>query len=175
MRALLKIASVKRSTPSMAAALPNLPMPETTMVRLVRILASTMTDYFEPVFRSIGLTENGFHVLCLLMAADKGQTSPSELSDLVGTSRANMTRILDQLTQEKLVSRTVEAMDARRHVIQITPSGRKMTSDAVPQMMEPLLRAFSDLTPDEFATLDALMRKMILSLDKGTPTLQAAG
>lgn len=173
MRGVLKLASVKRSTPSMAAALPNLPMPEAVMVRLVRILASAMTAYFDPVFRSIGLTESVFHVLCLLMAADDGQASPGELTELVGTSKANMSRILQQLISDGLVSRTLESMDARRHVIQITPKGRKIASEAVPKMMEPLLKAFSGLTPQEFITLNALMQKAILSLDTGGITLQA--
>lgn len=173
MRGIVKLASVKRSTPSMAAALPDLPMPQTVMVRLVRILASSMTGYFEPVFRKAGLSENIFHVLCLLLAAENGQASPGELSELIGTSKANTTRILDQLIEEGLVSRTVDAMDARRHVIEITPHGRQIASETVPKMLEPLLQAFSGLSPDEFATFNTLIEKMILSLDKGGIALQA--
>lgn len=175
MRGMLKLASVKRSTPSMAAALPDMPMAQTVMVRLVRILAASMTDYFEPVFRHIGLTENAFHVLCLLVAAEKGQASPSELSELVGTSRANMTRILEQLVQDGLVSRTAVATDGRRHVIRITPKGRRSAADAVPQMVAPLHRAFSDFSAEELAMLDALLRKAVLSLDKEAREALAAG
>lgn len=39
-------------------------------------------------------------------------------------------------------------------------------------MMEPLLQAFSGLSPDEFATLNPLIEKTILSLDKGGIALQ---
>ncbi|MCK9285381.1 MAG: MarR family transcriptional regulator [Rhodocyclaceae bacterium] len=172
MRGVLKLASVKRSTPSMAAALPNLPMPQAVMVRLVRILASTMTAYYEPVFRRIGLTENIFHVLCLLLAADKGEASPGELTELVGTSKANMSRILEQLARDGLVSRTPESMDARRHVIKITAKGRKIATEAVPKMLEPLSKAFTGLTAEEFITLNTLIQKAILSLDTGGITLQ---
>lgn len=170
MRGTSKIASVKRSTPSMAAALPEMPMPETVMVRLVRILASSMTDYFEPVFRGIGQSENAFHVLCLLVAAEDGQASPSELSELVGTSRANMTRILEQLVQDGLVTRAVGTQDARRHIIRITSKGRRIAKAAVPKVSEPLLRAFSDLSAEEFSTLDRLLRKTVISLDKDAKT-----
>ncbi len=172
MRGVLKLASVKRSTPAMAAALPQLPMPQAVMVRLVHILSSTMTAYYEPVFRDVGPTENVFHVLCLLLAAEDGKASPGELTELVGTSKANMSRILDWLVSEGLVSRTPETMDARRHVIQIKPKGRRVASEAVPKMLEPLSKAFSGLTPDEFATLTTLMQKAILSLDTGGITLQ---
>ena len=158
----------------MGAALPDLPMPETVMVRLMRISISGLMDFFEPVFRRLGLTENSFHVLCLLVANGHGQASPSELSELIGTSRANMTRILDSLVNDGFVSRAIETRDARRHVIQITRAGIKAAHDAVPQLIEPLKRAFSDLSPDEFALLEKLLRKTIVSFDKGALPLRAS-
>ena len=173
MRGNERLAVVKRTTPAMEAALPDLPMAETVMVRLLRISLSGMTDFFEPVFRRLGLTENSFHVLCLLVANGHGQASPSELSELIGTSRANMTRILDLLVNDGYVSRTVETRDARRHVIQITRAGIKAAHDAVPQLIEPLKRAFSDLSAEEFAVLDKLLRRTIVSFDKGALPLRA--
>ncbi len=170
----MKLASVQRSTPAMAAALPNLPMAATVMVRLIRITVAGLTDYFEPVFRSIGMNENAFHILCLLTAAEHGCASPSQLSGLVGTSRANMTRILEQLEREAYVSRAQDARDARRHVIQITQEGRNATVAAVPRIVAPLELAFSDLTEEEFATLDGLLRKTVKSFDKGASPMKAA-
>src|ERR1700722_9648390 len=108
MRGIERLASINRSTPAMAEALPDLPMPETVMIRLIRVGVVGLAQFFEPVFRSIGLNENSFHVLCLLMASDRGEASPSELSELVGTSRANMTRIIDELASENLVARAAE-------------------------------------------------------------------
>ena len=68
MRGIERLEAVNRSTPPMAEALPNLPIPETVMVRLIRIGVVGLGQFFEPVFRGIGLTETSFHVLCLLMA-----------------------------------------------------------------------------------------------------------
>jgi MarR family transcriptional repressor of emrRAB len=158
----------------MAEALPDLPMQETVMVRLIRISVVGLGQYFEPVFRAIGLNENSFHVLCLLLASDQGQASPSELSDLVGTSRANMTRILDSLVSDGLVTRTVEKVDNRRAIIQITASGRQAATDAVPRLATPLKHAFSDLTAKEFAQLDMLLRKAVKSFDKSPLPLRAS-
>ena len=166
MRGIERLAAVQRSTAPLADALPDLPVPETVMVRLIRISLAGLGNFFEPVFRILGLTESSFHVLCLLMASEQGSASPSELSDLVGTSRANMTRILDSLVNDKLVARSIEARDARRHLIRITPAGRKTAIKAVPKMIEPLKRAFSDLSPDELARLEELLRKVIVSFDK---------
>ena len=174
MRGLERLAAVTRSTPAMAKALPNLPMAQTVMVRLIRIGLVGLGQFFEPVFRAIGLGENSFHVLCLLLASKQGQASPTELSELVGTSRANMTRILDELSADGFIDRIPEERDGRRFAIQITPAGRKAANSATSKLAEPLQRAFSDLTPEEFAQLDTLLRKVILSFDKAAFPLRAS-
>jgi MarR family transcriptional repressor of emrRAB len=158
----------------MSNALPDLPMPQTVMVRLIRISVTGLGQFFEPVFRDLGLAESSFHVLCLLVASENGLASPSELSELVGTSRANMTRILDLLVADGLATRAAESRDARRLVVRITSAGRKAAARAVPKLIEPLKRAFSGLSPDEFTMLDQLLRKAIVSFDKGAQPLRAA-
>src|SRR5258708_21566388 len=116
----------------MAEALAALPMAETVMVRLIRISVVGLGQFFEPVFRQTGLSENSFHVLCLLMASDRNRASPSTLSEMVGTSRANMTRILDELERDGFVSRATEHRDGRRHLIAITAPGRPSPAAARP-------------------------------------------
>jgi MarR family transcriptional regulator, negative regulator of the multidrug operon emrRAB len=169
-----RLSAVNTSTPRMARALPDMPMPPTVMIRLLRISAFGLSTYFDPVLRDIGTSEHEFHVLCLLSADQKGTAAPSELSELVGTSRANMTRILDQLLRDDLVTRTVQARDGRRFDIRITAAGRKRVREIVPRMIEPLNRAFSVLSDEEFALLDTLLRKVIVSLDQSARDMSAA-
>jgi len=157
----------------MGRALPDLPMVETVMVRLVRSAAAEMTDFFEPVFREIGLSENAFHVLCLLLAAEDGQLSPSDLSDLVGTSRANMTKIIESLTASDYASRREVKHDGRRQVIAITEAGKAAALAALPTLSRPLKMAFSGLTTEEMAQLDSLLRKVVVSFDNGALELDA--
>ncbi|MGQ0701007.1 MAG: MarR family winged helix-turn-helix transcriptional regulator [Panacagrimonas sp.] len=149
-------------------------MPGTVMVRLLRITQFGLGNFFEPVFRSMGLTEHTFHVLCLLVANESGSASPGELSEMVGTSRANMTRLLEELIDDGYVVRSIDPRDARRHVITITPGGRTKALDAAPQLREPIENAFSDLGDDEFAMLERVLRKLIVSLDKSPRSLRMA-
>lgn len=172
MRGIEKLQAVERSTPGMAAALPALPMAQTVLVRLIRIAASGMGQYFEPVFRAMDLTENSFHVLCLLLASGTGSASPSELSEMVGTSRANMTKILDDLVSQALVTRTTERRDARRAQIHITPHGREVAEAAVPALSTPLDIAFDGLTAAEFQQFDLLLRKVIRCFDAAPMALR---
>jgi MarR family transcriptional regulator, negative regulator of the multidrug operon emrRAB len=97
MKGIERLAAVESSTPRMERALPELPMGSTVLIRLLRISNFGMTSFFEPLFRSMDLGEIEFHVLCLLVASERGSASPSELTELVGTTRANMTRIVDVL------------------------------------------------------------------------------
>lgn len=169
-----RLAQVASSTPRMARALPEVPMAGTVMMRLLRITSFGLGNFFEPVFRAMDLSEHAFHLLCLLMASPNGAAAPSELSEMVGTSRANMTRILEELVQDGWVVRRVSARDARRHVISISTAGRRKVRDSVPCIAEPIRRAFSDLSSAEMAQLDKLLRKLIVSFDKGAGELGAA-
>ncbi len=169
-----RLARVASSTLLMQRALPGLPMGGTVMVRLVRIAGFGMGNFFEPIFRSLELSEHSFHVLCLLVATESGSAAPSELSEMVGTSRANMTRILKQLEADGWISREVSPRDGRRYVIAITDAGRDKVDDTVPRIAEPIERAFADLSADEMAALDGLLRKLIISFDKGARAQAAA-
>jgi len=170
----MRLAQVASSTPRMTNALPGMPMDGTTMVRILRITGFGLGNFFEPAFRALGLAEHNFHVLCLLMANEQGAAAPSELAEMVGTSRGNMTRILEELIEDGWIERRVAARDGRRHVISITAAGRRKVRDTVPRIAEPIRRAFSDLSPEEFALLDRLLRKLIVSLDKGAGEVSAA-
>lgn len=169
-----RLTQIADSSPRMGRALPELLMPGTVMVRLLRATEFGLGNYFEPVFRAMGLTENTFHVLCLLMASESGSASPGELSEMVGTSRANMTRLLEELVEDGHVARSIDPRDARRHVISITPAGRDKALEAAPQLREPIGNAFSDLDADEFAVLERVLRKLIVSLDKPPRALRSA-
>lgn len=70
MQGIVRLAAVAQSAAAMAEALPDLPQENTLAVRLIRILSASLSDYYEPVFRKVGLTENQYHILCLLMAAE---------------------------------------------------------------------------------------------------------
>lgn len=169
-----RLTQVAISTPLMSRALPDLSMPGTVMVRLLRITEFGLSNFFEPVFRSMGLTENTFHVLCLLVSNESGTASPGELSEMVGTSRANMTRLLEELIDDGYVARSIDPRDARRHVIAITQEGRAKALEAAPQLREPIESAFSDLSAKEFALLESVLRKLIVSLDKSPRAMRAA-
>lgn len=158
----------------MARALPDLPMNSTVMIRLLRLSVIGMSDFFEPVFRAVHLSDNSFHVLCLLMASENGAESPSDLSEMVGTSRANMTRLIDELVGDGFVTRATAPRDGRRQIITITTAGRHKVQETVPRIAGPLQIGFSELSEKEVAQFTLLLRKLIVSFDKSAHALRAA-
>ncbi|QDO96404.1 MarR family transcriptional regulator [Ferrovibrio terrae] len=167
MRGTERLAVVEATTPRMERAIPDLPTDTALMVRLIRITLYGMGQYFEPVFRDIGMNESSFHALCLLVSNDRGSAYPADLAELVGVTRANMTRILDGMVGRGLATRETDALDGRRAVIRVTAAGRKAVREGVPKLAIPLKAAFAEFTEEEFRQFDYLLRKLILSFDKG--------
>lgn len=166
MRGIERLRSIERSTEPLAKALPALPKQETMLIRLVRVAAYGLGDYFTSVFNELGLTEHSYHALCVLVSSDKGRASPSELSELVGTSRPNMSRVIVELEKEGYASREAGALDGRRSVITITKRGRDIVKKLTPSVAGPAANAFADLDDEEQAVLDRLLRKAIVSFDE---------
>lgn len=133
---------------------------------MIRSALMGLRNFLDPVYRHMGLTDSSYHVLYFLLSSKNEVASPSKLSDLVGMSRANMTKVLESLVKDGLITREVESRDARRAVIRATPEGRKIALDATLKTIEPLQMAFSGLTPEEQEMLDILLRKLIGTLDK---------
>src|SRR6516165_2451470 len=161
-----------------APALPKAPTPELDLHALEALRDTndaricSLIDW-TAAKAAIGLSENAFHVLCLLLAAEDRQLSPSDLSDLVGTSRANMTKIIESLAVSGYASRREVKHDGRRQVIAITKSGKAAALAALPTLSRPLKMACSSLTAEEMAQLDALLRKVVVSFDNGALELDA--
>lgn len=162
-----RIAVVDASSPRLGRSIPELPEEETILVRLLRITTGRMAEFFEPPLRDCGLAENQFNVLCFLLASKEGRLPPSELSELVGTSRPNMTRILRELVAAGFVEMQEAERDGRRSLAVITAKGRQRTRQATPLMAEPVALAFRGLSAPERKTLNLLLRKLIVSIDEG--------
>ncbi|MCB1475331.1 MAG: hypothetical protein H6883_12655 [Rhodobiaceae bacterium] len=165
-----RLSAIDRSAPAMGRALPGLPVRETVFVQLLRLCLASMGDFFAGEFRKIGINEHCFHVLCLLMATEGERAAPSELADLVGTSRANMTRILGMLVDDGFAVRESEMLDGRRYMIHITEAGREAARRAVAQLSGPLHSAFSGMSDRDLDMFEAMLRKCILSFtDNASP------
>lgn len=174
MKSIDRLAAIETSSPRLSERIPDMPPQLVVLMRLVRAASQGMSDYIDPLLRPVGFTESTLHTLMLLFASADGTASPGTLCELVGQTRANMTRILESLAKSRLVSRAIDGRDGRRQVIRITAEGRRLMREAVPRVAAPLKLAMGGMTKDEIGTLIALLRKLIVSLDRGERQLRAA-
>lgn len=141
-------------------AFPTLPIYETRMIRTIRASLMGLRSFLDPVYREFRLTDTTFNFLYFLASSPRGAASPTELSQLVGMSRANVTKVLDQLIREGLITREEDARDARRALIRPTVEGRRIAREATIQTIGPITEAFSGLTLEELKVLELLLHKL---------------
>lgn len=162
-----RIAAVDASTPRLGRSIPELPEEETILVRLLRIATAQMADFFEPALRDCGLVENQFNVLCYLFASKDGRLPPNELTELMGTSRPNTTRILRDMVGLGFIEMRDVEHDGRRSVASLTPKGRQRVRQAIPVMSQPVAAAFRGLAASDRKELNRILRDLIESIDEG--------
>jgi DNA-binding MarR family transcriptional regulator len=92
------------------------------------------------------------------------EATPAQLAEAANVTRAAMTSRLDRLVAADLVTREVDPRDRRRVLVRPTAAGRKAWDHYIFEGMareQHLLRA---LSLDELARLNALLRKVMLSI-----------
>ncbi|HCU84223.1 MAG TPA: MarR family transcriptional regulator, partial [Methylophilus sp.] len=79
-----------------------------------------------------GLLQGRWWVLVLLMRQDDLTSSPSELADKAGVTKATMTGFIDGLEREGLVSRFMDTNDRRKFLIRLSVAGQQKLDEVMP-------------------------------------------
>jgi DNA-binding MarR family transcriptional regulator len=135
---------------------------QTIVARLKRIDAAAFTD-------SDFTLEDYWTLHALMVQPYPTEATPAQLAEASRVTRAAMTARLDRLAQAGLITREVDPLDRRRVVVRPTPAGRDAWDRYAHAGMareQHLLRA---LSTRDLAQLNALLRKVMRSLDDETP------
>jgi len=101
-----------------------------------------------------------YDVLFQLALAEGQRLRMNELADRVLLSRAGITRLVDRLTADGLVSRLKCASDARGYFAVITSGGMERLVDATPGHLAAVRRFFLEsFTGSELETLAVLLER----------------
>jgi DNA-binding MarR family transcriptional regulator len=111
--------------------------------------------------REHGLPLSSYEVLLFLADSSKGQMRMSDLADGVLLSRSGLTRLVDRMERDGLLSRERCEDDARGWFAAITPKGLEVFTRARQTHLEGVRKRFlSRFTRDELRTLGALWDKL---------------
>lgn len=111
-----------------------------------------------------------FKLLLKLRKHPEGRMTAGELATKLRISSSAMTNRLDRLEESGYVTRRRDTDDRRTVVVELTPSGIETLSKAVAAQGVEERDLLGVLTPEEQRTLNALLRKLTLEVERRTPT-----
>ena len=123
------------------------------------VLTGAVRSAVEGIVTGAGLPSMAaFNVLSVL-AGDPGPLRPSVVASRMMVTRATITGLLDSLARRGLVRRLAPGDDGRARPVAITPAGRRIAAQLVPEMHRFERALMSALDRDELeALLDAVAR-----------------
>ncbi|MET9919553.1 MarR family winged helix-turn-helix transcriptional regulator [Streptomyces sp. NPDC059605] len=131
--------------------------PQGVIGRLHR-LAGLLTEQLCLVYRRHGLNEGEFDVLAALRrAGEPFERAPGELAAFTMVTTGAMTKRIDRLERDGLVTRRRSAEDGRGRVVALTTAGRELVDRAFTDHMNNERRILDELGPDDAARLEALL------------------
>lgn len=93
-----------------------------------------------------------------------GPLTVGQLGGKILRSSGNMTLVIDNLVKQGLATRQPHPDDRRSFEIHLTPAGRELIADIMPDHVTGVVGVMSALTADEQAQLAALCKKLGLSV-----------
>jgi DNA-binding MarR family transcriptional regulator len=122
---------------------------------------SDLSDALDALLDKHGLLQGRWWVLILLMREPDLISTPSDLAEQAGVSRATMTGLIDGLERDGLVQRLADTSDRRKFTIKLTPAGQAKLDQVMPvyyQKVKRLMSVINQQQRDDLVThLQALM------------------
>src|SRR6202051_2736049 len=150
---------------ALAARMPDLPLTEILLCRLMLHMGREMATRFEQQIRPFGLAEAEFRVLTTLFSQPDGVAHPSDLCARAAQSPANMSRISDALVSRDLITRVPSGQDRRRMVLRITEQGEDLVRRLLPKLFVPLRGLWAEFSESEQRLLISQLKRLYANLN----------
>ncbi len=166
-RSLQQRADQVESVIRMVAALSaELPVVETTILRLLVMVGRDLSALLEQSFKPYGINETDYRTLITLHSRPGGVAYPGELCTSVARSPANMTRIADALYQRGLITRVSSEQDRRRTILRLSSAGEALVRELLPEAARRTEAIFACMSKASRTALLAELRALIAGIDQ---------
>lgn len=125
---------------------------------------SWLANFFrEPIFKHVGseygLTQAEFLVIFCL--AHMPGVNSVDICRVTGRPRNSISRAVIELQRKRYIARDTDADDRRRGLLRLTALGQRIYEAIIPLFQARQDAMISVLSPDERATLDTLLTKLV--------------
>ena len=145
---------------------------------VIAMLTGRINRETDRLLHDLNVSRTAMIVLAALRrSGDAQRLSPSELSQTALLSSAGMTAQLDQLEERGLVRRSPHPEDRRALYITLTRPGQRLVDEAIETYNAGHRRMLAALSSSDRQALDALLRKLLISLEgsDGNKAPEASG
>lgn len=104
------------------------------VIQFLNILSigADLTEALDGFLATYGLLQGRWWVLLLLMREPNLTSTPSILAEKAGVTRATMTRLINGLVRDGLVSRQEDRNDRRSYTVGLTETGQAKLDEVMP-------------------------------------------
>ncbi len=116
-------------------------------VNLLRA-SSDLSAALDNLLAQHNLLQGRWWVLVLLMRQEDFTSTPTDLAEKAGVTKASMTGFIDGLEREGLVVRLQDTLDRRKLLIRLTRAGQQKMDAVTPDYCKKVQALMSCLTPE---------------------------
>lgn len=134
---------------------------------LIRRINQHSAHVFQLKVKEAGfdLTPVQFSAMCAIR--DTPGIDQASVSAQIAYDRATIGGVIDRLEKKGWISRKVSATDKRAREVSLTPLGEKVLTTVLPVVRALQSEILTGLTPEESATVVALLKKTVTSVTNG--------
>jgi DNA-binding MarR family transcriptional regulator len=130
---------------------------------LLKLLGAAAKEKSLHAFRPTELTPQHYAVLSLL--EEGARETQATIADALGYDRSHLVGLLDELERKSLVERRRDPGDRRRHLVSMTPAGRKTLGQLRTLVKQVEQEFLAPLDAAERQTLHALLLELVAHHD----------
>jgi DNA-binding MarR family transcriptional regulator len=133
-------------------------------VNLLRA-SSDISTSLDKLLAKHELLQGRWWVLVLLMRKDDMTSTPTDLAEKAGVTKATMTGFIDGLVREGLVTRITDDVDRRKLLIKLTKLGQEKLDVVLPDYYKKVSALMSTLSTPQRESLVANLNQLAANID----------